>query len=129
MEDTSFMYFNCNPKAKHTTDCVIRAISTATNKQWTDVFKELSEYTAKYGYMFNDTKNYGKYLKDFGWEKQPQPKKMNGKKMTVKEFLHDFNGTAIIHVGRGHVSCVSDGFVWDIWNCENEIIGNYWIKK
>ena len=75
MEDTSFMYFNCNPKAKHTTDCVIRAICTVTNKQWTDVFKELSEYTAKYGYMFNDAKNYGKYLKDFGWEKQPQPKK------------------------------------------------------
>lgn len=128
MEDSVFFYFNCNPKAKHTTDCVIRAVCAAVEKPWMEVFRALTDYTVQSGYMFNDERNYGNYLRDCGWEKQPQPKDRNGKRIKVKTFLQTFTGTAVINAGKAHVSYVSDGFVWDIWNCENEIIGNYWIK-
>ena len=61
--------------------------------------------------------------------KQKQPIYSNKKKMKVKDFVKQFNGRAIIHVGKTHVSYVDDGKLWDIWNCEDEIIGVYEISK
>lgn len=124
-----FCYYNCNPHHKHTDDCVVRAIAAGTGDSWDKVLKDLTDCMLKEGYMFNTPELYGKYLKDNGWVKQKQPVKSNGKKVRIKEFLKTFKGEAIIHAGAGHVSYVSEGKVWDIWNCEDEIIGNYWIYE
>ena len=80
----------------------------------------------KTGYMLNTPELYGKYLKSIGWVKHKQPMCANKKKMTVKDFVEQHIGKAIIHVGDTHVSYVADGKLWDIWNCEDEIMGIYW---
>lgn len=126
---SKFRYYNCNPHHKHTDDCVIRAISAATGDSWEKVLKDLTHYTIKYGYMINTPELYGKYLKDTGWVKQKQPVKSNGKKIHINEFLEQFTDGAIAHAGCGHVTYLMEGMVYDIWNCENEIIGNYWVYK
>jgi hypothetical protein len=129
LEVTTFRYYNCNPHHKHTDDCVIRAIATGTQKSWQEVLRDLTEYSINTGFIYNTPELYSQYLSDLGWVKQKQPKQTNGKMVRVKDFIKNFKGYAIIHAGKGHVSFVSDGKVYDIWNCEDEVVGSYWIQK
>lgn len=124
-----YYYYNCNPHCRITADCVIRAISSATGDGWEQTLKELTEYSVKTGYMINTPECYGRYLKDKGFVKQKQPKLPNGKKMRFKEFVKKFDGHAIAHCGRGHVTYVADNSVWDIWDTSDEVIGNYWVHN
>lgn len=125
--DTStFSYYNCNPKYKRTDDCVIRAVATGIGRSWEEALNELVSYMIEDGHMLNTPELYGKYLCEHGWAKQKQPTK-NGKKITFAEFVKSFKGNAIANAGDGHVTYVSKGKVWDIWDCTDEIVGNYWI--
>ena len=129
LQSTVFRYYNNNPHHKHTEDCVIRAIAAGTGDSWEQVARSLTEYMIKSGDMLNTPELYGKYLKEIGWVKQKQPIYPNKKKMRVGDFVKQFKGCAIIHVGKSHVSYVADGKLWDVWNCEDEIIGTYWTPK
>ena len=129
LESTVFRYYNNNPHHKRTEDCVIRAIAAGTGQSWEQIARNLTEYMIKKGDMLNTPELYGKYLKEIGWVKQKQPIHSNKKKMLVKDFVKQFKGRAVIHVGKAHVSYVADGKLWDIWNCENEIIGVYWTPE
>lgn len=126
IKNSAFRYYNNNPHHKQTEDCVIRAIAAGTGSSWEETARNLTEYMIKTGDMINTPELYGKYLKSIGWVKQKQPVYPNKKKMRVKDFVKQFDGDAVIHVGNNHVSYVSGGKIWDIWNCENEIIGVYW---
>ena len=59
---TTFRYYNANPRNKHTTDCVVRAICTALDQPYNKTIKELSELWIETGYQMSDVKCYGKYL-------------------------------------------------------------------
>ena len=128
-EGGTFRYYNCNPHHKSTCDCVIRAISAGEGETWEKVLRDLTEYMIKYGDMLSTPELYGRYLKDKGWVKQKQPRTKDGKKVRIKDFLQTFKGQAIIHAGREHVSYLDGGYVWDLWDCSNDIIGNYWIYQ
>ena len=95
MKKNKFTYkeYNANFKNKKTTDCVVRAISVALNKSWEDTFKELSAYTLKTGYMWNDNGACGfkKFLKIKGYEKQKMPRRKDNTRYTVKDFIEEFN--------------------------------------
>lgn len=124
----SFHFHNANPKNRNTTDCVVRAIATATGKGWDEVLVELTETAIKHKQMINDPACFGKYLESLGWEKRPQPRKDNGKKFTGKEFVKYFKGTAVANIGGGHTTCFKYGVAWDTWDCTDGTIGNYWTK-
>ena len=124
-----FRYYNCNPHHKITCDCVIRAIAAGEGEPWEKVLRDLTEYMIKYGYMLSTPELYSKYLKDRGWVKQKQPTTKDGKKVRIKDFLKTFKGQAIIHAGTEHVSYLDGGYVWDLWDCSDDIIGNYWIYQ
>ena len=135
MKKNKFTYkeYNANFKNKKTTDCVVRAISVALNKSWEDTFKELSEYTLKTGYMWNDNGACGfkKFLKLKGYEKQKMPRREDNTRYTVKEFIEELankNSTYIISVA-GHLTVVKDLTLIDIWDCSYKSVGNYWIVK
>ena len=38
-----FRYYNANPYGNNISDCVIRSISVLTNRNWHDVYDELSD--------------------------------------------------------------------------------------
>ena len=129
LEATVFRYYNNNPYSQRTDDCVIRAIAAGTGDNWKNVALKLTNLMIETGYMINTPELYGKYLKNIGWIQQKQPVHTNKKKMKVKDFVKQFDGQAIIHVGKTHVSYVEDGKLWDIWNCEDELMGIYWTPK
>lgn len=138
-ETTTFHYYNANPKNRLTTDCVIRAISTATKIQYNTVVMEMAELQCKIGYDDGDKKLYDLYLQSKGWKKKPQPRKTDNTKYTGKEWCNEIQESGewffakcpniIANIGGNHIVAIIDGKVWDTWNSTHGCIGNYWIKE
>lgn len=124
-----FVNYNNNPKQKRTNDCVIRALSLGLNKSWEDVYKDLTNLGIKKGLMPNDRNNWKQYLKDFGYKMEKMPKKLNGKRYTVEEFINElaYNKQTYIIKIANHLTVVKDKKLYDTWNCKNKCVGNYWI--
>ena len=146
LHDTeTFKFYNANPKDKRSSDCVLRAIATATGLSWDDVLDGLVSYAHIYKEMPNDPKCYGKYLEAQGFVKMKQPRKDDNTKYTGSEFctycsVNYTNGEHIVaHIGGHHTVAIvptyeGDGIndrykVVDIWNSTGKTIGNYWIKR
>ena len=126
---TTFQYYNANPKNKHTTDCVVRAICTALDQSYNQTVKELSELWMETGLQMSDVKCYGKYLESKGFMKHKQPRKPDNTKYTGKEFVKIFDGVCVAHLGGNHVVCIKSGKVLDIWDSTEGCIGNYWARE
>ena len=141
-DTNTFHFYNANPKNKYTNDCVIRAISTALEQSWEQTIKELTELGIKYGYVYDDTKCYERYLKSKGWVKHKQPRKNDNTKYTGKEFCKILDedilavGKSVIaHIGGHHIVCIKEtedyGFhkIYDTWDSTDGCIGNFWIYE
>ena len=129
-----FKYYNANPHNKHSTVCVIRAISLATGNTYNEIVRKLVEIYVKTGYHITDRKCYFKLLDQEGFKKCKQPKTSENKKLTGSEFCSSLacnNNKNIIvaHIGSHHVVCIKDNKLYDIFNCEHDYIGVYWIKE
>lgn len=127
--ENRFRYYNCNPHHVRTDDCVIRAIAAATGDTWEKTLKGLTAYMLKDGYMIGTPECYGKYLKDKGFEKHNAPHKTRNKTMTVAEFALQFNGQAIMNADSDHITYLSEGKIYDIWDCGDCEAGEYWTCK
>lgn len=140
--DTStFHYHNQNPHKRITTDCVIRAISTATEIPYNQVVMEMAEMQCKYGYDEADSKGIDKYMASKGWIKHKQPRKPDGTKFTGAEFCREASKSFVLldrniiaNIGGHHIVCIKANTfqephkIWDIWDCSHKCIGNYWTK-
>lgn len=124
-----FTYFNANPYNKNTNDCVIRAVCCATEREWDDVLMDMTKCALKHKLMVNDPDLYPIYLKEIGWVKQKQPRKVDGKKYHGYEWIPHYKGMAIIHIGDHHMAFVNDGKLWDTWDSSGGIVGVYWTPK
>lgn len=126
-----FIQFNPNPKNKKTGDCMVRALSKALEKSWEECYTELFHNTLKTGYSVSDKKNLKSYLKKLGYEMEKMPRKRDNKRYTVEEFanyLAKENETYIISVAN-HITVIKNKILYDIWNCKNKSVGNYWIIR
>jgi hypothetical protein len=144
--DTDYFHFhNANPKGKMTSDCVIRAVSTALEQSYKQTLMEMAEMTSDTGYMLNENKCIDRYLKSKGWIKCKQPKKDDGTKYTGKEFCRtlthpiyseELNLTnrsfeinrVIANIGGHHIVAIMSGQIWDTWNSADGSIGIVWVK-
>ena len=121
-----FTFFNANPKGRITEDCIIRAVSLATEIPYNTVVMELAEMTCKTGKFLP----YDEYLQSKGWRKWKQPRKRDNTKLTGKEFCDTpfAVGRVVAHIGGHHVVAILDGKVHDIWDSTEGTIGNFWRK-
>lgn len=132
----TFHYHNANPKNRITTDCVVRAISTALELPYSQVVMELAEMQCKTGYDDGDKTLYEKYLASKGWVKHKQPRKDFNLKYTGKEFCEmaqeytmDYPSRMIANIGGHHIVAIVEGRVWDTWDSTGGCIGNYWTEE
>lgn len=130
-----FEKLNVNPKGLKTGDCVVRAISYATNKEWDEVYRDLCVLGVSMKRMPNEKQVYEKYLEKCGWVKHKQPKNICNTKYTVKDFLDEYMpaGTIFIISVANHLTCARyDGMeeysLIDTWDCSFKCVGNYWTK-
>ena len=122
-----FEFHNANPLGLlRAMDCVYRALATALDREWDDIYYNLTAMGAELKNAPNADAVFNKYLQDCGYPKQPQPRFPNGKKYTVEQFAKAYNyGSYVVSVAN-HLTCVKDGKILDTWDCSQKTVGNYW---
>lgn len=124
-----YVEFNNNPKGKKTTDCVLRAISFAMEKDYIETYKDMVEFSIKKGIFISDNKFSKTYLKSKNIETQKMPRRNDNTRYTVREFADEIaeNGKTYILSIAHHLTVIKDKKLYDIWNCGHKSVGNYWI--
>ena len=123
-----FVFKNSNPSGSYVGDCVIRAISIATNKSWYDVFVELCLQGLIMYDMPSSNRVWNEYLKSKGYTRHIVPNDCP-ECYTIKNFCNEyFKGTYIVGTGT-HVVAVIDGNYYDTWDSGDESPIYYWTKE
>lgn len=120
-------YYNPNPFGAKVGDCVIRAISAATQQDWDSTYTGLTFQ----GFVLKDmpSSNYvwGEYLRSKGFERAHIPNSCPVC-YTVDDFADDHpNGCYVLGTGT-HAVAVISGEVWDSWDSRGEV-PIYFYKK
>lgn len=116
-----YIYYNVNPRGEEIGDCVIRAISLATNIDYYEIERLLYETGDYYECEELCVCCYSKLLEEYF---NFQPIECEG--MTANEFANKHPvGTYLIRMDA-HLSVVIDSNIYDIWNCGNEKLTIAW---
>jgi hypothetical protein len=120
-----FKEYNAHPKGIKTTDCVVRAISTALNKDYLECRRELNQAKRELGYSsYKDTKFLYDYLKDYPrliFKPVKGEPRIKGIDFTE---LHP-KGTYILKM-TGHITACIDGVILDTWDCTYRSVYTAW---
>lgn len=121
-----WIYKNENSKNNRVGDCVVRAISTATNQSWEKTYIDLCIF----GLMMYDLPSsnavWGAYLSRKGYKRTAIQNDCNC--YTVEDFCQDHpKGTFILGTGT-HAVAVIDGNHFDSWNSSQELPIYYFEK-
>ena len=114
-----YKYANVNPYNRHIDDCVIRAISTLTNRSWKDVFDELSDLASDKGYMFDNVEFVEDYLDN------RYPRECHYSK-TVGEFAKEYPRGKYAITMNGHITALIDGVLYDTFDPSERIMRCAW---
>jgi hypothetical protein len=117
-----YRYYNQNPNGYHIPDCVIRAISLAMGISYYEVISLLHLNAERYNCDELCVCCYEKLL-DFDFDLPHY----YGNGNTAQEVALDFPENILLLRMSGHLSCSIRGEIWDIWNCSDEIITDFWI--
>ena len=115
-----FVRYNANPEQKIVGDCVIRAISRATETRWDYTYDELCLQGKKMCDLPSSNAVWGTYLKKHGFQRINIP---NTCPMcyTVRDFARDNpKGTFVLGTGT-HAVAVIDGLYYDTWDSGDEV--------
>ena len=122
---TMFKEYNAHPKGIKTTDCVVRAISTATTIDYLEVRRELNKKKKELGYSsYKDTQFLYVYLRDYPrliFKPVKGEPRIKGTDFTE---LHPI-GTYILKMA-GHITACIDGIIYDTWDCSYRSVYTAW---
>lgn len=127
-----YFEFNVNPKGRKTGDCSTRALVGTLKISYEEALKLQMKWALKTYYDPTSKQVMEKVLNEFGYVKMKQPRKWDGTKYLVREMDEiltekQMQEGVLITVANHH-TCVTGGFIQDIWNCGNKSVGNYYIK-
>lgn len=115
----AYQYFQNNPSGKVIGDCVVRAVSLATDENWQKTYIGL----ALQGFLMSDLPNsdsvWGTYLKNNGFVRHTIDNS-EPDCYTIGDFAADHpKGVYVLGTGT-HAVTVIQGTVWDAWDSSNE---------
>jgi len=120
-----FKEFNAHPKGIKTTDCVVRAITTATNSDYLEVRRELNKKKKELDFSsYKDTQLLYEYLKGYPrliFKPVKGEPRIKGSDFTK---LHP-KGTYILKMA-GHITACVDGVIFDTWDCSYRSVYTAW---
>jgi len=123
-----FKEYNPHPKGIKTSDCIVRAIATATNTDYLECRKELNKKKKELGYSsYKDTKFLYDYFKGYPrliFKPIKGEPRIKGTDFTM---LHP-KGTYVLKMA-GHVVACIDGVVLDTWDCSYRSVYTAWEIK
>jgi hypothetical protein len=121
----TFEYTNPNPSgSKDRQDCVIRAISIATGKDWLTVYDELCAVGREVFDSPNSSTVEKAYLDKIA---EREPVIVNRKRTTAKQLAQRKDGHTYVVAQANHLVAVKDGKVRDTWDSGDR--GSYVIWK
>lgn len=126
----SYMTYNPNPKKKKTADSIVRALTVALDTDWNGAYDVLCASGRKYCQMPQDKHVYPKILRKNGYTADKMPKKEDGNRYTIEEYIQT-GATAgkivIISIAK-NLTVVKDGVLMDSWDCGKRKMGKIWFK-
>lgn len=111
-----FKEYNANPYGENIDDCVIRAVSTALDMNYWDVFDALCEHAGD-NREPNQCNVFLPWLIKQGYEVREVTQKI-----TLSKFLnnlHKFNGVEDVNMlcmVNGHLTVIKNGYCLDTWD-------------
>lgn len=117
----AFIEYTANPKNR-TNDCIIRSIAKATERPWADVMKDMCDLSIELCLMPNDIVIANRYLAKRGWFDEMVPDRT----MTVNTFCATHPTGRYVVLLADHALSVVDGDYYDLVECGNSYILNYW---
>ena len=120
-----YQFLNVNPLGEIEEDCVCRAISLALDEDYYKIQEKLY-LVAKLFECESLCICCYKYLLDDVYDLK-RIEEVRG--MTIEEFANYFPiGIFIVRV-EGHLTCVIDNHIMDIWDCRDKIVDLVWEVK
>lgn len=120
-----FEIYNAHPKGIKTSDCVVRAISTAFEKDYVTCRRELNQKKREWGFTsYKDTKFIYQFLETFPrymFKAVKGEPRLKGSYFTK---LHP-KGTFILKMA-GHITLCVDGVIIDTWDCTYRSVYTAW---
>ena len=124
-ENSTYEYFQPNPVANRTRDCVIRAMCAVFDIPWDDAFDILAERAKSMGVTMDENAVYGSILRQYGFNRATIPNYCPDC-FTAKEFCESHPFGIFVLGFDGHVAAVIDGRLMDSFDSSQEIPYYYW---
>lgn len=114
-----FRQYNNNPNGYKIGDCVIRAIATAEDRSWSDIYIDL----CLQGYLMSDLPSsnavWNAYLNNKGYIREFIHNDCS-ECYTIQDFIAE-HPVGIYIIGTGtHATVIIDGILYDTWDCGGE---------
>ena len=116
----AYKFYNANAVNRYTDDCVIRAISCATNKSWDYVYDYLSDIAQYEGTLF-DKRDFVRNYLDKTYQRLP----ISGG--TVGYISHLYPNSILLISMNSHITCSKYGTVYDTFDCRDREVENVWL--
>lgn len=121
----AYRYYNPNPFRKSTSDCIIRALTAVTGKDWDTVYAEVCATGYRLKEMPVSNNVWRLYLTENGFQRYFIPNTWPFG-YTVREFCQDNKvGTFLLFVGE-HVIAVKNGDYYDTFDSGYESPSFFW---
>lgn len=115
-----YKFYNANAVNRYTDDCVIRAISCATNKSWDYVYDYLSDI-AQYEGTLLDKKEFVRSYLDRTYQR------LDGIKGSVGYVSAMFPNNVILIATSNHLVCSKNGCIYDTFDSRNYEAKDAWL--
>lgn len=117
-----YLFYNENPLGVFEDDCVVRALSCATNRSWDEVYDELSDLAQARGTLL-DKREFVRWYLDSHFRRVHNPP------YKVYEVAQKFKDNVVLCTIRGHILCVKWGIIYDTFNPSNRIVEDVWVVE
>ena len=114
-----YKFYNTNPLNRYTDDCVIRAISCATNRSWDYVYDYLSDIAQYEGTLMDK--------KDFVIEYLDRNYKRLHENGSVGEISGRYPNNILLITMNGHIVCSKNGIIYDTFDCRDRKAEYVWL--
>lgn len=117
-----YEFYNENPLGMFEDDCVVRAISCATNRSWDEVYDELSDLAQEKGTLL-DKKHFVRWYLDTHF------RRINNAPHKVYQVAEMFKNSVVLCTMRGHIVCIKYGTIYDTFDPRDRIVEDVWLVK
>ena len=114
-----YRFYNKNSHNNFIDDCVIRAISTLTDRTWRSVYDEMSRLAGDRGLMFDNVTFVEDYL-------DKRYSRVNHHDITVGEFAKEHPIGRYAVTVDNHITTIIDGDIIDTFDPSNRVMRCAW---